>query len=62
MKPRPIRRLTCACCGTETRGRQWWNQHRGFGLCTVCIPFVSRGMSELWVGQTYGIKGVHYDV
>src|SRR5690554_239123 len=34
--PDDIQRLRCACCGDMTRGRQWHNRDKGFGLCPRC--------------------------
>jgi hypothetical protein len=58
------RRLICACCGSETIGRQWWNRDTGYGLCTDCIDFVanSKGMMPEEMERSYGKRGVHYDV
>lgn len=52
--------LTCCCCGNETRGRQWWNRDKGFGLCNKCVDFCKRGETEESFKQCYGIEGVHY--
>lgn len=53
------RRLRCSCCGAETRGRQWWNQDDGYGLCPACIPMVARGDMEA-LAFTHGLQGVHF--
>lgn len=58
----PVKRLECCCCGNGTKGRQWHNRDRGFGLCVPCIPFVSRGQTPQEVEACYGRKGVHYGV
>ena len=54
------RRLLCTCCGQATRGRQWWNQDEGTGLCEACIPFVTPRVEDMQ--RTYGIRGIHYDL
>ncbi len=61
LRTRP-KRLTCCCCGAATVGRQWWNRDTGFGLCTDCIDYVSRGMDAEDVERSYGIRGVHFDL
>lgn len=58
----PVRRLTCCCCGAATRGRQWWNRDTGFGLCTDCIDFCARNTTPEDFQQSYGDRGVHFDV
>jgi len=59
---KPVRALTCACCGEPTKGRQWPNRDAGYGLCVPCIPFVSRGVSADDMRDSYGDRGTHYDV
>ena len=57
--------LTCAVCNKETRGRQWHNRDKGFGLCRDCLWWleqrVAEGRSEDIEGN-YGINGVHYNL
>jgi hypothetical protein len=53
-------RLLCPCCGQVTRGRQWWNQDAGTGLCEACIAFVTPTTDDMQ--QSYGIRGIHYDL
>ena len=52
--------LACSCCGQPTRGRQHWNQDRGYGLCDECVPFVSDENSKDYIEETYGKPGVNY--
>lgn len=55
--------LVCCCCGSMTRGRQWWNRDNGYGLCKQCITFV--GDADVPVGaeaRSYGVRGYHYDL
>lgn len=55
--------LRCCTCGNGTRGRQWWNRDKGFGLCDDCITFV--GVADVPVGEThssYGVRGYHWDI
>lgn len=57
-----IRTLLCACCGGWTRGRQWWNQDVGFGLCPRCGEWIGGRMGEAYVTEVYGNRGEHWDV
>lgn len=64
-----VRRLTCCCCGAATRGRQWHNRDTGFGLCADCADWIqTRPLrntdrpTDEEMQQTYGIRGVHYDI
>ncbi|MBC3871746.1 hypothetical protein [Undibacterium oligocarboniphilum] len=52
---KPIQFLNCACCGSETLGRQWFNQDVGYGLCNNCIPrcLTSYGAEEFQ--RIYGV-------
>ena len=59
---KPIRWLTCCCCGSETRGRQHYNRDTGYGLCVNCITLCSRNMMTKDMEDCYGVRGVHYDV
>lgn len=62
--PKATRRLTCCCCGSETRGRQWWNRDTGFGVCVPCVDgMLKRHQLSLEdAGNLYGDRGVHYAV
>lgn len=55
-----IKMLTCCCCGEITKGRQWWNRDKGFGLCERCAEMISKKEDEETMKSCYGIKGVHY--
>jgi len=60
---KPIRRLTCCCCGESTRGRQWWNRDNGFGVCNNCVTRqLERGETAENIESYYGIKGTHYTI
>lgn len=52
--------LTCACCGTSTQGRQWYNCDDGFGLCPQCAKRLEEHESPEEILSCYGEKGVHY--
>ena len=58
----PLISLTCCCCGSDTKGRQWWNRDTGYGLCNDCIEYCS--VQDVPVGETarsYGVRGMHWD-
>lgn len=58
-----VRTLYCACCGEQTRGRQWWNRDTGYGVCRKCVDWQrSRGETEETIKDYYGVQGVHWDV
>lgn len=59
---KPVKNLTCCCCGAHTRGRQWHNRDTGFGLCVNCIDFCHRNTTDADFERSYGVRGVHYDV
>lgn len=59
---RPVRSLTCCCCGSTTLGRQWHNRDTGFGLCPDCISVCSRNTEPADFERNYGVRGVHFDV
>ena len=58
-RAKPIRNLTCTCCGSSYRGRQWWNQDCGHGLGDCCVKFcgVKPNGGE---SRTYGVPGIHF--
>jgi len=57
-----VKDLTCTCCNGLARGRQWWNQDTGHGLCVSCVEFATNGQTPEWVKDTYGEKGVNYAI
>jgi hypothetical protein len=56
-----IESLTCCCCGSGLKGRQWWNRDTGFGLCNGCIAFVGIKDGEDYA-DSYGHRGIHWGV
>ena len=54
---KPIVTLVCCCCGQDTKGRQWFNQDRGYGVCHECG-------AEHYATDTsaVGKRGVHWDI
>jgi hypothetical protein len=67
---KPITQLACACCGGVTRGRQWFNQDSGYGICGDCIAWLRKPKSdtgparesEEYIRDCYGIEGKHFNV
>lgn len=59
---KPIKTLTCCCCGNEARGRQWWNRDTGYGLCNRCAEMISKKEDEETMESCYGKKGTHYSI
>lgn len=62
-KLRRPRTLTCCCCDSDTKGRQWWNRDEGYGLCNDCI--VANGVKDVLMGsvaQSFGVRGIHWDI
>lgn len=57
---KPIRELTCCCCGQSTIGRQWWNRDTGYGLCKKCADIISIKEDSETMNSCYGEKGIHY--
>ncbi len=63
MRAKPIKHLTCCCCGDGTTGRQWWNRDTGFGICSRCIARQrSRGTSEAEIRSMYGVEGINFNI
>ena len=56
-----LRTLICGCCGSYTRGRQWWNSDNGYGLCPECADWKrERGGSKEGLEEGSGIEGIHW--
>lgn len=58
-RARPVRRMTCTCCGESYRGRQWWNQDCGYGLGDCCVKFCGVN-PDAGESETYGVPGIHF--
>ncbi|QLI49444.1 hypothetical protein vBPaeMUSP18_65 [Pseudomonas phage vB_PaeM_USP_18] len=58
----PVRGLTCTCCGSYLKGRQFHNQDTGYGLCNDCIDYCGRHFDADQFQRTYGLRGAHYDI
>lgn len=61
-KGQPVISVRCACCGSETKGRQWHNRDAGYGVCLQCITVLSETEKPETLRDWYGIAGVHYRV
>ena len=58
-----IKRLSCCCCGSETKGQQWYNRDTGYGLCDRCAGWLEgKNTTPEEMKSCYGEKGVHYCV
>lgn len=67
MSKQPIRTLYCACCGSQFKGRQFFNQDTGHGLCYACsFSIPARSVREPYTVESfercYGVRGVHHAV
>jgi len=59
---KPIRRLECCCCGSTTRGRQWWNRDEGYGLCPKCAGWISGREAPEDMQRAYGAPGINHSI
>lgn len=57
-RKKPIRWMSCTCCGTGYRGRQWWNMDTGYGLGDCCVDFVRADRTR--ESRSYGVPGIHF--
>ena len=64
MKKNNIKTLYCACCGGMTKGRQYWNQDTGYGICPKCVEWIKNKSADgvEYVNQAYGKEGYNYNV
>ena len=51
--------LTCCCCNQATKGKQWFNRDKGYGLCKKCWDWIAETQSGEEMRSSYGIKGIH---
>lgn len=58
-RKRPIKWMTCTCCGESYRGRQWWNQDCGYGLGDCCVEYCSVN-PQGGESSCYGVPGIHF--
>lgn len=61
-RPEPTKsRKTCACCGGEAYGAQWWNRDTGYGICAKCVDWqLSRKTSPAEILNLYGVEGINW--
>lgn len=59
-RKKPIKYLSCTCCGDGLQGRDWWNQEPGYGLCDKCVEFCGAPTKLGEYSQTYGVAGIHF--
>jgi hypothetical protein len=59
-RKKPIKSLSCTCCGDGLDGRDWWNQEPGYGLCDRCVSYCHAPTEPGEESSTYGVCGVHY--
>lgn len=59
-RAKPIKWLTCTCCGDGLQGRDWWNQEPGYGFCDSCASRFSGEIEAGQESQTHGVAGVHF--
>ena len=53
--------LTCCCCGSGMKGRQWHNRDQGYGLCVKCADWIKDGRETKEEMQSaYGSNGIHW--
>ena len=55
-----MKSLECCCCGRGTKGRQWWNRDKGYGLCPSCAEQKKGYETKEQMEFSYGYEGVHY--
>jgi hypothetical protein len=51
--------LRCTVCGGNAKGKQWWNQDKGQGICGRCASNMKKDGKED-VNHSYGKEGVNY--
>lgn len=59
----PIVRMECACCGNSVKGRQYWNQDDGYGLCNDCANskhFATNTEAQTGYNLAHGYAGVNF--
>ncbi len=57
---RPVKWLTCTCCGENYQGRQWWNQDCGYGLGDCCVEMNHADPTPGAESSCYGVAGIHF--
>ncbi len=57
-RKKPVKWMTCTCCGESYQGRQWYNQDCDYGLGDCCVDYC-RAPRE-GESSCYGVAGIHY--
>ena len=56
-----MKKLICCCCGKYTKGKQWYNRDKGYGICPDCAKWVKEtGTSKEEMISSYGHPGINY--
>jgi len=61
-RKKPIKWLSCTCCGESLQGRDWWNQEPGYGLCDDCVELCCGDITNGAESSTHGVAGVHFRI
>jgi hypothetical protein len=59
-RARPVKWMSCTCCGESYRGRQWWNQDCGYGLGDCCVNLCGADRTPDVETTSYGVSGIHF--
>ncbi len=59
-RARPIRWMSCTCCGESYQGRQWWNMDTGYGLGDCCVDRCGANRTEGAESECWGVAGIHF--
>ena len=59
-RKKPVKWMSCTCCGDSMQGRNWWNQEPGYGLCNDCVPRCCGNIKPGQESQTHGVAGIHF--
>jgi len=54
--------LTCAVCGGNAPGRQWWNRDTGYGVCPTCFKEEVQRDGLYEAVLRYGHPGEHHSL
>lgn len=61
-RKKPIKWMSCTCCGDSMQGRDWWNQEPGYGLCNDCVKMCCGPIEPGQESETYGVAGIHFAI
>jgi hypothetical protein len=56
----PIITLTCCCCTSDCKGRQWYNRDQDFGLCPTCAKWIATRETPEQMLSNYGQPNINY--